>query len=55
MLRACIYVEHNDNEIDKGKKVLSNKGGYQNIDTGLGEKEYCLDVDELSDDYETDN
>ena len=20
---VCIYVEHNDNEIDKGKKVLS--------------------------------
>ena len=28
---------------------------YQNIDTGLGEEAYFSDVDELSDDYETDD
>jgi len=31
---VCIYVKHNDDETDKGKKVLNNEGGDQNIDTG---------------------
>jgi len=52
---VCIYVEHNDDQTDKGKKVLSNKEGDQNINTGLGEVVYFLDVDELSDDYDSDD
>ena len=51
---VCIYVEHNDYETDKGKQMLSNEGRDQNIDTSMGEEAYFLDVDELSDDYDSD-
>ena len=52
---VSIYVEHNDDVNDKGKNVLSNEGGDENSDSGVGEEEYFLDVDEESDHYDDDD
>jgi len=54
MTLCCIYVEHNDGEANKGKKVLSNEERDRNIVIGMGDEEYFLDKDELSDDYDSD-
>jgi len=45
---VCIYVEHNDDDIGKGKDVLSNEG--EDSDHGVGEEAYLPDVEEVSDD-----
>jgi len=52
---VCIYVGHNDDETNKDQKVLSNEGRHQSINTGMGEEAYFPDVDELSDDYDSDD
>jgi len=49
---VCIYVEDNNDDTAKGKNVLSNEGGDQNTDSGVGKEAYFSDVDELSDDHD---
>ena len=44
---VCIYVEHNDDNTAKGKNVLSNEGGDQNTDSGVGEEAYFPNADEV--------
>ena len=52
---VSIYVEHNDDVNDKGKKVLSNEGGDENSDSSVGEEEYFPDVNQESDAYDDDD
>ncbi|KAJ8444895.1 hypothetical protein Cgig2_015241 [Carnegiea gigantea] len=45
---------HNDNEIDKDKRVLVNEDRDENISVDLDEEAYFRDVDEFDDEYNSD-